>query len=52
MTTPAAWSTDDPCPGCGTVLVLADDGGVLTVECRSCGTADTWTTTPPAGGDR
>jgi hypothetical protein len=52
MRTLATWSTDDPCPGCGAVLVLLDDGsGPLAVECRSCGTADTWTSIP-AGGDR
>jgi hypothetical protein len=39
------WQIDDPCLSCGTALTLADDGGgVLRVECRSCGYADTWTT--------
>jgi ribosomal protein S27AE len=32
------WRTDEPCPICGTGLVLADDGGpVLRAECRLCG---------------
>jgi hypothetical protein len=53
MTTPTAWQADDPCPGCGTRLILLEDGsGVLTVECRACGTADTWTGNQPAGGER
>jgi Zn ribbon nucleic-acid-binding protein len=48
MTDPTRWQTDDPCPSCGTTLTLTDDsGGVLRVECRSCGHADTWTTGPP-----
>ena len=33
-----AWSTDEPCPVCGTGLVLVDTGGpVLRAECRLCG---------------
>jgi hypothetical protein len=47
------WQTDDPCPSCGTTLTLTDDGGgVLRVECRSCGYADTWTNSPPGPVDQ
>jgi hypothetical protein len=47
------WQTDDPCPSCGTTLTLTDDGGgVLRVECRSCGHADTWITGPPGPADQ
>jgi len=50
MTSPFAWQADDPCPGCGTGLIVLDDGGLrLTVECRSCGTADTWASGDPGG---
>jgi Zn ribbon nucleic-acid-binding protein len=49
---PIIWVTDDPCPACGTTLTLADDGGRVVVECRSCGYADTWTADEPTGGDR
>ena len=52
MTTPTAWQADDPCPVCGTGLILLDEASRVTVECRSCGTADTWTGTQAAGGDR
>ena len=35
-----AWRTDEPCPVCGTGLVLVDDGRpVLRAECRLCGYA-------------
>ena len=35
-----AWRTDEPCPVCGTGLVLVDDGQpVLRAECRLCGYA-------------
>ena len=35
-----AWRTDEPCPVCGTGLVLVEDGGpVLHAECRLCGYA-------------
>jgi hypothetical protein len=48
MTDPTLWQTDDPCPSCGTTLILTEDGsGVIRVECRSCVYADTWTTGPP-----
>jgi hypothetical protein len=46
MTIPIAWLADDPCPGCGTGLVLLDDGGPrLTVECRPCGISIIWAAT-------
>jgi hypothetical protein len=52
MITPTLWQTDDPCPGCGTTLVLAEDGGArLTAGCRSCGWADTWAA-EQTGGER
>jgi hypothetical protein len=52
MTGPTRWQTDDPCPSCGTTLILTDDGSdVIGVECRSCGHADTWTTGPPGAAD-
>jgi ribosomal protein S27AE len=32
------WRTDEPCPVCGTGLVLVDTGApVLRAECRLCG---------------
>jgi ribosomal protein S27AE len=32
------WQTDEPCPGCGTPLVLLDDGTEpIRWECRDCG---------------
>ena len=35
-----AWRTDEPCPVCGTGLVLVDTGSpVLRAECRLCGYA-------------
>ena len=35
-----AWRTDEPCPVCGTGLILVDNGGpVLRAECRLCGYA-------------
>ena len=47
------WRTDEPCPVCGTGLVLVDIGGpVLRAECRLCGYAAAWDTTDDeAGGD-
>ena len=53
MTTPSAWQLDEPCPDCGTGLTLLDDGtGPVRSECGSCGYANTWTVTVPAGGGR
>ena len=38
-----AWRTDEPCPVCGTGLILVDNGGpVLRAECRLCGYAAAW----------
>jgi hypothetical protein len=52
MTDLTPWQTDDPCPSCGSSLILTDDsGGVLRVECRSCGHADTWIVGPPGPAD-
>jgi ribosomal protein S27AE len=35
-----AWRTDEPCPVCGTGLVLIENGtAVLRAECRLCGYA-------------
>jgi ribosomal protein S27AE len=35
-----AWRTDEPCPVCGTGLVLVDNGTTtLRAECRLCGYA-------------
>ena len=35
-----AWRTDEPCPVCGTGLVLVENGSpVLRAECRLCGYA-------------
>jgi Zn ribbon nucleic-acid-binding protein len=53
MTDQTRWQTDDPCPSCGTTLTLTGDGSdVIRVECRSCGHADTWTTSPPGPADK
>jgi ribosomal protein S27AE len=35
-----AWRIDEPCPVCGTGLVLVDNGtAALRAECRLCGYA-------------
>ena len=40
-----AWRTDEPCPVCGTGLVLVDNGRpVLRAECRLCGYIASWDT--------
>jgi ribosomal protein S27AE len=52
MTGLTLWQTDDQCPDCGTALTATEDGGVLRVECRSCGYADMWATGPPGPVDR
>jgi ribosomal protein S27AE len=49
---PIIWVADDPCPACGNSLTLADDGGRVVVECRSCGYNETWTADPAPGGDQ
>jgi ribosomal protein S27AE len=41
------WRTDEPCPACGSGLVLLDDGSpAIRWECRACGD-----TSPPADPD-
>ena len=46
------WRTDEPCPVCGTGLVLVDIGGpVLRAECRLCGYATPYDTEDAADGD-
>ena len=47
-----AWRTDEPCPVCGTGLVLVDDGtSVLRAECRLCGYAGPFDTGDATDGD-
>jgi ribosomal protein S27AE len=37
------WQTDDPCPVCGTGLVLTgDDSARSRQDCRRCGWSTTW----------
>jgi ribosomal protein S27AE len=51
MTKATAWLLGESCPDCGTALTLLDDGTASArPECGSCGYADTWTVTVPAGG--
>ncbi len=53
MTILTLWQTDDPCPACGTTLILAEDGGPRQrAECRTCGRVDTWTSDQSTGGDQ
>ena len=53
MTAVTAWRTDEPCPVCGTGLILHDDGTAPpAAECRLCGYACTWTSDQPDGGDQ
>ena len=48
--TPTAWRTDEPCPVCGTGLVLIDDDHpVLRAECRLCGWGGPFETGDPDG---
>ena len=52
MTGQTVWQADDPCPACGTVLTILDGGDEpCRAECRSCGHADTWTTSHPGPAD-
>jgi len=47
MSAVTTWRTDEPCPVCGTGLIMSDDGAAPPrYECRLCGWSDTW-----AGGD-
>jgi transcription elongation factor Elf1 len=44
------WRTDQPCPVCGTELVLVDNGtAVLQAECRRCGYAGPFDTGETTG---
>jgi len=48
--TQVAWRTDEPCPVCGTGLVLIDDGRpTLRAECRLCGWGGPFETDNPDG---
>ena len=52
MTARTAWRTDEPCPVCGTGLVLVDTGSqVLRAECRLCGYAGPFDTADFADGE-
>jgi len=47
-----AWRTDEPCPVCGTGLVLVENGRpVLRAECRLCGYAGPFDTADLPDGD-
>ena len=47
-----AWRTDEPCPVCGTGLVLVENGSpVLRAECRRCGSAGPFDTADFPDGD-
>ncbi len=49
-----AWHTEEPCPSCGTEMVLIDDGlPEALAECRACGYRETWDGPAPetTGGD-
>ena len=47
-----AWRTDEPCPVCGTGLILVDTGNpVLRAECRLCGYAGPFDTADFPDGD-
>jgi uncharacterized Zn finger protein (UPF0148 family) len=37
-----AWQADEPCPACGTTLVLADGTGSTRQDCPVCGWSATW----------
>lgn len=51
MNAAMAWQASEPCPDCGTELALLDDGtNPVRLDCGSCGYADTWTVSDPAGG--
>jgi ribosomal protein S27AE len=53
MNAMASWLLGEPCPGCGTGLMLNDDGiGPARAECGSCGFAEVRAVTVPAGGGR
>ena len=52
MTAATAWRTDEPCPVCGTGLIVADDGTELTAECRLCGWGGPCTIDDTDGGEQ
>ena len=52
MTPATATRTDEPCPACGTGLVMVDDGQAIRAECRLCGDGDTWTSDEDGGSDQ
>jgi hypothetical protein len=43
MSPVTATRTDEPCPVCGTGLIVLDDGHTITAQCRLCGWGGTWT---------
>jgi ribosomal protein S27AE len=52
MSAATVWQAAESCPDCGAALSLLDDGtSAVRLDCGSCGYADTWTVTGPAGGD-
>jgi len=53
MNAATAWHAGEHCPDCTASLTLLDDGtSPVRLNCGSCGYADTWTVTDPAGGGR
>ena len=53
MTALTAWQAGESCPDCDTPLTLLDDGTTVAwLDCGSCGYADSWTVSDPAGGGR
>jgi hypothetical protein len=40
MSAVVASRTDEPCPVCGTGLIVLDDGHAVAAECRLCGWND------------
>lgn len=52
MTAVTAWRTDEPCPVCATGLVLVEEDGTQTGECRLCGWAGPWMCGSEGGGEQ
>jgi ribosomal protein S27AE len=42
MSPAITWTTNDLCPACGTVLILADGTGSVRQSCAACGWSATW----------
>jgi ribosomal protein S27AE len=44
MTGTTTWRTDDPCPACGTGLLLTEDGAEIQLaqDCPLCGWSAIW----------